>query len=209
MCGINICLAERISYKMRYDSLSWIFTILQQFYDTAVYARYTVFSNREYVPLHPMLNCEITIRYYFSHNFYIFWGTMGTFSQLFTPKMFYTNVNFLVIWMKTVDFNKDLEWGMFFWTRGIISTIYVICWPPSNDIITSSSESGSLGAICQSNIEVKGHTRIRGLSAQQGVSCTIDKSQTHMYFSRGWCIRTYRHTIACMYLLFTLWRGAV
>ena len=39
---------------------------------------------------------------------------MRTFSQLFTPKLFYTNGNFRVIWMKTVDFMKDLEWGMFF-----------------------------------------------------------------------------------------------
>ena len=31
---------------------------------------------------------------------------MGTFSQLFTPKLFYTNVN-CVERMKTVDFIKD------------------------------------------------------------------------------------------------------
>ena len=41
------------------------------------------------------------------------------FSQLFTPRLFYIIVNFCVIWLKTVDFIKDLEEGMFSWTRGI------------------------------------------------------------------------------------------
>ena len=43
---------------------------------------------------------------------------MGKFSQILTPKWFYTIVNFWVIWLKTVDFIKDLEEGMFSWTRG-------------------------------------------------------------------------------------------
>ena len=44
---------------------------------------------------------------------------MGKFSQILTPKWFYTIVNFWVIWLKTVDFIKDLEEGMFSWTRGM------------------------------------------------------------------------------------------
>ena len=51
---------------------------------------------------------------------------MGKFSQILTPKWFYTIVNFWVIWLKTVDFIKDLEWDMFFWTRGMCFCVLVL-----------------------------------------------------------------------------------
>ena len=37
------------------------------------------------------------------------------YGEMFTPQLFYTNEFLGDIWMRTVDFIKDLEPGMFFW----------------------------------------------------------------------------------------------